>query len=192
MTITPPALALALRHATRAAHRALDHHPLLAPLVQPDLRLCDYVQALCALVAPLSALENIVSALAAPFPPRKEALLADIAALGASPLRLQASLPSFPTDDHRWGVLYVLEGSRLGSAVIASRLAVSLPTAPRRFFSNADGARHWPRFLTLLRREEDNLVESACVAGALAAFDFYKRHLDACSDISQASSSFAS
>jgi heme oxygenase len=57
---------------------------------------------------------------------RREHLLADLAALGveAPPLLPQ---PIFSTDASLWGAAYVLEGSKLGGAMLARSVPVDLP-----------------------------------------------------------------
>ena len=143
-----------LREATKSAHRALDHHPLLASLARDGLTLATYARALAALHAPHAALEALLAAAipAADFPPRHHDLATDLAELGVAPYPLYADLPAAPDAARRIGVLYVIEGSNLGGAVIARRLAETLPP---------DGA------------------ATACTA-ACATFDFYRQHFDAC------------
>ncbi len=177
------ALAAALRAATRAAHRALDHHPLLAPLVRAPLLADDYARALAALHGPHAVLETRLSSFAPQedFPPRLPDLEADLAALEVAPFSLRAASPPADSVAARIGLLYVIEGSNLGAAVIARQLATSLPPeAPRAFFANAGGTPRWERFWRFAAARcapED--YDAAC-ATACAAFAFYRRHLDDC------------
>jgi len=59
---------------------------------------------------------------------RTEALMDDLHALGgAVPAELDFSLPE--GEAARWGALYVIEGSRLGGAVLAKMVPADLPAA---------------------------------------------------------------
>ncbi|MCX8016629.1 MAG: biliverdin-producing heme oxygenase [Rhodocyclaceae bacterium] len=169
-----------LRAATREAHHALDHHPLLAPLVRPGLNLADYGRALASLHAPQAALERLLAgfAPAADFPPRLAALEADLAALGLAPQPLRATPPEAADEAARIGLLYVLEGSNLGAAVIARQLARHLPDAPRAFFGGGSGAARWERFWRFVAAIRPDAAAAA--QAARAACDFYRRHLDGC------------
>ncbi|MCX8086838.1 MAG: biliverdin-producing heme oxygenase [Rhodocyclaceae bacterium] len=174
------ALAAQCRAATRAAHRALDHHPLLAPLLRPGLTLTEYAQALAALYAPQAALESLLAgfAPAKDFPPRSSALAADLAALGLAPEPLRAAPPLAEDVSARLGCLYVLEGSNLGAAFIAQALAKHLPAAPRRFFAGGADPLRWERFWRFAR--DCRPQPERMIAAAIATFAFYRSHLDAC------------
>lgn len=178
-----PAIAEHLREATRLAHRALDHHPLLAPLVRAPLGLADYGRALAALRAPQSAIEALLHefAPAGDFPSRMADLDRDLGLLGRAAFPLQMPLPRFDSVAERLGAMYVVEGSNLGGAVIARMLEQSLPTGtPKCFFAHAGGPERWARFWQFAGgqcRDEQfaTIAEAAC-----RAFAFYKAHLDAC------------
>lgn len=176
-------LASRLRLATREAHRGLDHHPLLQPLVDKCLRREDYACALAALHGPQAAIESRLADFAPPavFPTRLADLDADLAALRMPPQALHAELPDTPTAAAHIGLMYVIEGSRLGGAAIARCLASSQPHAPRRFFSNAAETGRWERFWALAEHHctRTAQVEEA-IATAVATFDCYHRHLNAC------------
>jgi heme oxygenase len=91
-------------------------------------------------------------------------LVADIGDLGRVP-----ELPVVPddldTEAACWGARYVIEGSRLGAAVVERHLAAVLGWAPRRYFSAAanDVGPRWTRFRAAaggaLARDDD--VEEA-------------------------------
>ncbi|WP_372609295.1 biliverdin-producing heme oxygenase [Halomonas sp.] len=83
-----------------------------------------------------------------PFAPRLGWLEADLEGLGASPPAVPARQPASPeTLAELVGLLYVLEGSRLGARVIAERIRALLgDKIPGSFFDNADGERAWPMF----------------------------------------------
>ncbi len=132
----------ALRDATKVLHHRLDHHPLLLPLMRPDLTIRQYGDALLAFYALLKPLEADIEGFLAAHPGlfdyddrRKSPLLeSDINAIGrldpadiayhpcwqGQPLHSIAELI---------GVLYCTEGSMLGTQVIVRQLRSSLPPA---------------------------------------------------------------
>jgi heme oxygenase len=77
------------------------------------------------------------------------------------------------------GRLYVLEGSRCGSIVIARRLARMLPEAPCRFYATAGAHLHWPDVWRLAQRVPEDGFGRAALA-AQAAFERFIAHLDHC------------
>lgn len=186
-------LPVRLRAATRAAHRRLDHHPLLAPLILPTPTWAQYRRALLGLLAlhqPLQA--SVIAELAQlgldyPLQDRVALLRADLAALAgeawAEPPEAGLALPPTGHIDGLIGRLYVLEGSRLGGRVIAHRLRASLGLNAQNgasFFTH-DGLPDqpppaWPtfwRWALLLVRDEQ-----AIIAGALDAFAGCAERLD--------------
>lgn len=185
----PPSRAhQALRRATAAAHHALDHHPLLQRLTARDLTRAQYAQSLAAMYAPHVRLERRVhdsrhhleSGLA--LSPRQEHLKADLAELGW-PVPPASQVTPDPADGRAawWGRVYVLEGSRQGSAVIARCIHASLGgSVPLRFFAVATAPGGHSALLATLTRalEDDDALEQA-IAGARAAFADYNAGLDA-------------
>jgi heme oxygenase len=115
-----------------------------------------------------------VEALVPDWPARRRAglLEADLAELGvAGPEPVEP--PRFETGAALLGGLYVLEGSRLGAAVLRRRLA---PGAPSRFLGavTPDGA--WARLLALLDGQLDRDGElAAAVQAARAVFRCFER-----------------
>lgn len=176
------ALAQRLRTATRSAHRALDHHPLLRPLTATTLTLTEYARALAALHAPQAALEASVAgfAPARQFSGRLAALDADLAELGHSPWPLRALPPPAHSPAAQVGLLYVLEGARLGAATLARCLARSLPDAPRRFFPDTADPARWQAFWSFADRHCPPHEAAEAVGAALAGFACYRQHLNAC------------
>jgi heme oxygenase len=72
------------------------------------------------------------------------------------------------------GLLYVLEGSRLGAAVIRRRLAQSGASFPTSFLSHGEGSGHWPSFLGWLNStqwSDSELVDMR--DNAIALFELY-------------------
>jgi heme oxygenase len=106
--------------------------------------------------------------------PRTPLLAQDLAALG---LAMPAPVPLEDADDDaaRWGVLYVVEGSRLGGAMLARAVPAGLPGAYL-------GAVHPPGQWRTIRAAIDAAGDGQdadwgerLVAGALACFDLYAR-----------------
>lgn len=115
-------------------------------------------------------------------PAQLAALDDDLAALGCPPpagaavARPAASRRSTsdPDDAFRWGVCYVLEGSRLGGLVLHQRVAGRLaPHRPTYLCGDREAVgRRWRIFMQKLRAAVTGRaqIERAC-AGACAAFD---------------------
>lgn len=179
----PPELLKRLREGTRSAHRQLDHHPLLAPLVRPELALENYGSALAALLAPHASLEEILADFvdSANFPPRAHDLAHDLAVLERAPCTLGAAVPVFWSPAEKIGALYVIEGSGLGAVVIARQLRQSLPEGTSmRFFAGSGGWLRWENFWQFASHHCETTQADAAISAARATFDFYHAHLDAC------------
>lgn len=102
---------------------------------------------------------------------RGDLLRADLAALDIVPVLLPQ--PELSSPGALWGALYVLEGSRLGGAMLVRGVAPGLPT---RFL----GATHAPgAWRALLAALDDALVDEAArtqaVAAAEAVFALFTR-----------------
>ena len=176
----------ALHTAIRAPHHQLDHHPLLAPLVREPLTTESYARALSALHGAQSLLESQASCglvnfkLDYPFMARLSALEADLARLGERPLPCRATRPPLRHSAELIGLLYVLEGSRMGATVIARCLQRSLPTVTPRFFQAISGhaplVTFWP-FAQMHCLESDIPIAANYAADT---FSFLLTHLDDC------------
>ena len=172
-----------LRALTWPAHKDLDRHPVLAPLVRRELAEQDYGRALAALHGPQQALETLLRGYVpeALLPARLGDLERDLAVLGLSPIPLGFRWPDMPDDEARLGALYVIEGSNMGGTFIARTLAQSgAAHCPRSFFANAGGPGRWQRFWSFAgpRLTPESLPRVA--AAAVEVFRHYARHLDAC------------
>lgn len=177
-----------MRSATASAHRALDHHPLMQRLVESDLTREQYAESLAAMYRPHARLEQLVhdsshhSGAGLELSARRKLLEADLLDLGwpAAPA-LPNPLEPVAGRAAWWGRVYVLEGSRLGGAVIARRIRSSLgDSVPIRFFGQAIAPDGFAALLVMLERAlqgQDDLEQA--VAGAQAAFGAYKAELDA-------------
>jgi heme oxygenase (biliverdin-IX-beta and delta-forming) len=177
-----------LRRATAAAHHALDHHRLLQRLTDSELTREQYAESLAAMYRPHAWLERRVHESRHHFKsglqlsPRLALLEADLLELGCTiPLISQTSPDLADERASWWGRVYVLEGSRQGSAVIARCIQSSLyDTVPYRFFSGAKLSDDYSNLLAILERElEDHESLQQAVASAQAAFAAYKAGLDA-------------
>lgn len=176
-------LASKLRQANRERHRQLDHHPLLACLVDKSLTTADYGQALAALHAPQNSLETLLRDFAPAdlFPARTPALEADLAALHIAPYPGQSAEPQACCAAQRVGLMYVLEGANLGAIVIARCLDNSLPvSAPRHYFSQAGGQERWENFWRFVEPLRNDLAVDQIIAASQSCFDFYLAHLEGC------------
>ena len=177
-----------LRRATAAAHHALDHHQLMQRLTGSELTREQYAESLAAMYRPHAWLERLVHESRHHFEsglelsPRLELLEADLVELGWPIPVIEQCLPDSSGGRAAWwGRVYVLEGSRQGSAVIARCLQSSLcDTVPYRFFDNARMSDDYSTLLATLERElEDDEALEHAVTSARAAFAIYREELDA-------------
>ena len=155
----------ALRAATMESHQRVDDlfsHFSLASAP-------DYRAFLRAHARAIAALEPV----AQPDSPRLALMAQDLAALGeAMPAPL--SMPSTGGDGFRWGLLYALEGSRLGGAMLARQVAQDLPRA---YLSAVHGKGGWIAFQQQLddaaaKGDQDWLDDA--IAGARTAFTLFE------------------
>ena len=106
------------------------------------------------------------------FPPRTPAIAADLAALGRQ-LPSPEPVPAPRSDAAAWGMLYVIEGSRLGGAFLARSVPDGLPKA---YLSAAHARGGWRALLAALDAELAAAGESGvaeAVDAARATFDLY-------------------
>jgi heme oxygenase len=91
--------------------------------------------------------EAVLAPFAGPFTPRHPALAADITALGGDPARVPLAplLPAVHSVQDALGVLYVLEGSALGGAVIGRMVERDLGLRSA-FFARRGIAPRWRAF----------------------------------------------
>jgi heme oxygenase len=108
---------------------------------------------------------------------RSEALLADLADFGVVG-RPSQSFPAFDGEAQLLGVLYVLEGSRLGAQLLVRQILADGGAASQsamRFLRHGAGQQLWPKFLECLetsvavRRSPD-----ATIGGARTAFAWFR------------------
>ncbi|MCJ2081630.1 biliverdin-producing heme oxygenase [Methylobacterium sp. J-090] len=173
-----PDLRALLRQATSEAHRRLDTGWAGHDFGERGA----YGAFLVAMAAALVPLEADL-ALAEPgaLPPdwparrRSGALLADLAALGHSGPPAPAP-PRAPTRPEAAGLLYVLEGSRLGGQLLLRQALASSDPAVRdntRFLRHGEGQRLWPSFAAWLADRPPSDADGAAT-GALRAFALFE------------------
>jgi heme oxygenase len=155
---------MALRNTTAEDHEVVD-----AAFGRFDLTSADsYKQFLMAHARVLGSLESAVANLWPAWRPRFPLLQADLADLGV--VVSTSEQPVAGSDAERWGMLYVLEGSRLGGGILSGRVASGLPI---RYLSAAHEGGSWRHFGEALEQagapEGDDWRE-AVVAGAKLAF----------------------
>ena len=156
---------LSLRNATQENHTRVDD-----AFARFDLRERDsYREFLAAHARVLPAVETAIAA-ASPWPgwkPRTSALVEDLATLGAEPPPPMAFVA--PSDAQSlWGLLYVLEGSKLGGMMLARQVGEGLP---KTFLGARDG--RWGDFLAALEQgfaADDGAGLERAVEAARAAF----------------------
>lgn len=163
----------ALRARTAPAHEAVDGAFGRFDLTEPG----SYRRFLLAHAAVLPPLEAALAPDAAGLPPwrsRLDALRSDLAALGAA-MPEPAAPAGMPAGDAAlWGLLYVLEGSRLGGKMMARQVPPPLPSA---FLGAGHLKGEWRGFLEALDTRaaaEDPAWLDQAVAGALFGFDAYR------------------
>lgn len=183
MHATPPRTParLYLRQATAMMHRAVEQGFAGLDLsARPDYR--RFLEVHAAAFIPLERWAEHAGAadLLPDWPERKRtaALIADLACLGGSVgggLQFQLE----PSRQSLAGVLYVLEGSRLGARVIVDAIKPAADPARRlatQFLRHGEGQRLWPRFadrLEQLLADDDDRYHAAVAANA--AFDLVRQ-----------------
>ena len=193
------ALGAYLKQSTRTAHQALDQHPLLRPLVQARLQPSDYRRALRALYPAQYHLEDTVRdgldrlQLHYPLLLRAPLLADDLVALGLDipaheeTLTLTPSMRNVTRIGHLVGLLYVLEGSQLGSRVIARNIHRTLgPQMASEYFSVAEEANSWQHFWQFAEQHCPEAQWSAAAQAADNAFQLFAL----CLDVAQTTDSF--
>ncbi len=176
-----------IREATRTAHRQLDHHPLLAPLVHDGLTLEQYSRSLVALHGIYAAIESAVedTALAAGFDyaarRKVPAMEADLAALQCSPRPSAIRIAPPRSNSELIGRLYPLEGSTLGAAVICRQVRAGPGGSwPLHYFSGYGDAtmERWQAFWRFADTACPGTEIDVACATAVATFEAIKQHLD--------------
>ena len=185
MIIATNPVLMQLRAATQSWHHRVDHHPLLSPLVRPGIDLAIYGRAIAGLHGPICALEQRslsgIALLRANYvlTSRQDNLEADLAELGLRPPSATGECPQCREMADLIGLLYVVEGSRLGGQIIASTLLQTLPAKTScRFFNIAGAEEVWANFGAFaIAACPEHQIKRSC-DNAVAAFAFILDHLD--------------
>ena len=182
--LSPAGLREKLKAATALAHRALD-----ARFSTFDLTSLDgyrrFLEASAAALLPLeAALERAgASELFSDWPHRArgEAIVADLKGLGGAihPFHSVITL----SRQEMWGVMYVLEGSRLGAKYLLRTLAACAEpqiAAATRYLRHGDGQPLWRMFLERLECESVTPDgETEMISGAQRAFAMFAKAAEA-------------
>jgi heme oxygenase len=160
-----------LRAATSDLHAEVDAR-MSAVMARAENGYREFLIRSAAALVPLErALETAgIETVLTDWPERARAasLRLDLADLGA-PIPEQAapaSMPGLEGEAFQFGVLYVLEGSRLGARYITRGIDASLPS---RYIRHGEGQPLWPTFLQHLetsaaREHLDDALRGACAA----------------------------
>ncbi len=165
-----------LRAETRYAHEALHVHPLLAPLVSPDITVRDYQYALLAFERFYRGLEPcLIGADAPPTAPVLDWLAEDMRRQDLRPAEIETTLPYPDTASQIWGYLYVKQGSTLGGSVITKALKRHLglnPLTEQRFFAGFgdQNSAQWKKFIENLFAKASSLEVNETIHTAVACF----------------------
>ncbi len=182
-------LLVELRQGTEVAHRRLEKHPLLRPLLAPTLSLEHYSRVIAAFTGFYETLEprimELALRIAVPgyrYEPRLPYLLEDRAVLLPCAVTPGYAAPEFGRDDELVGALYVLEGATQGGRVIApwvqQKLALT-ESAGARYF-NLYRQNSWEGFRNMVAQGLHDYDSSVAAAAARATFDHLYSHLDLC------------
>jgi heme oxygenase len=162
-----------LRAATVNSHAAVDDAFSTYDLSD----VCFYRKFLKVHAAALMPLEQILSNSVVKLPnwSRRSSLLeADLLIL-RSPLPTPAPIPGDFSAAMLHGVLYVLEGSRLGGRILSRRVGTDLP---KTYLCAVHAKGEWPSFLAAFEAAADDKSSSwliEAVTGAKFAFDHFLR-----------------
>lgn len=161
-----------LRAATTEDHAALDAK-VTGWRIETPIGYGAFLYASYAALAPLElALEQ--AGIAQQLPDwsrraRRTALAADLAELGLEASSLEAA--AIPSSDFAAGLLYVLEGSRLGAKVLVRQVRAAGADLPLSYLTHGEGQDLWRSFLAWLdARPKVGFRTDAAEAGARYGF----------------------
>jgi heme oxygenase len=179
-----------LRQATKIPHHALDHHPVLQPLLKPSISVAQYGNALAALhgiyvqaeAGIFSFLEQHAGLFDYHSRYKLPALASDLALLGRIPVPCSTAVAAPKTMGALIGILYTLEGSTQGGQFIVRHLRqVFDETVPVQFFNGyGDFSRQrWREFLHFADAHCPVSEYETAAASAVTLFEAIKSQLDA-------------
>lgn len=168
-----------LKAATQSAHEIVDAHYSRFDLTNPR-GYRDFLTAHSAIMPYCEAILDAseVGSLLPDWNERRRtpALLADLAAVDGTIANIGFPVRPLAAPE-AWGMLYVLEGSRLGGAVLASRVRANPDARCRdatRYLRHGHGARLWPKFLLALDSETVMKLQfERAIASALETFSLF-------------------
>lgn len=102
---------------------------------------------------------------------RRIALASDLAALGLEPPAFAAA--AVPSQDFGAGLLYVLEGSRLGARVLARQVRAADDGLPLAYLTQGEGEGLWRSFLAWLETPNVGTRTDECETGARYGFQCF-------------------
>lgn len=171
----------ALKEATEHLHHSLDASVTCYDLNDSEA----YGTFLEASAAPLIAIEGLLEAggvgeLMQDWPARRRSglIAQDLAQLGRSfkPLQLRRTTPD---RSELFGMLYVLEGSRLDAAQLHRKLSsAGAGYAGADSYLEAHDPLLWERFLDQLESPHETVDTHAMIGGAIYAFALFQRSLE--------------
>lgn len=187
-----------LRETTRERHRELDSSPMLRDLLRPGLSVGRYYHLMLAMWQAHELAEHSLDLCAAdcpaelsPYVSRCYALESDLQTLhglvkttntSVDPLVFEKKRVKFEdkndtNDDMKsyyLGLRYVLEGSSLGSRIIAAQLAKNCPDIKDNCFEywrlQSSAASEWPHICDIINRNQHQLNTAAVHNGADKAY----------------------
>ncbi|WP_424631327.1 biliverdin-producing heme oxygenase [Bradyrhizobium sp. SYSU BS000235] len=170
-------LRVRLKEATAEAHRQLDRS-LLAFDLRTVAGYRRFLEANAGALLPLEAalVESGVDEIVADWSRRSrtDAILDDLTRIDGK-LHLMPA-PASLSHSRLLGVMYVLEGSRLGARFLLKLVARSADpamTGATAYLSHGSAEPLWERFLLLLAHEAPRVEEEEVVAGARTAFGLF-------------------
>lgn len=194
MNTTEKSILEKLKQATRAQHDALEVTAESDKISQQQISILDYQVLLKANLWAHSSLEELlesgvdICSLLPDWPERKKLryLEQDLTATGVRPPELLtdrpvAKLPELEGPAQAWGILYVMEGSSLGGAVIARNLAENSQlqeVMPSRFYGcyGAKTGHYWKIFRERITSAfQLGLSKTEAVEAAQQTFAYYQQ-----------------
>ena len=164
-----------LRRETAAYHAKVDAR-FTAVLQGGKAGYCEFLRLTWAAIYPLE--QALVEAKVERILPdwnqrsRIAALRADLADLGVDS-KPRGKRPSIGGEAYLFGVLYVLEGSRLGARVLSTDLTLATPSALR-YLRHGGGLPLWHTFVKRLEESEAaRRSPEDAIAGAEVAFSYF-------------------
>ncbi len=170
-----------LRAATAESHAALDA-TVAAWRIDTPLGYGTFLAASAAALAPLEiALERAGVRDWLPDWParvRRTALARDLSAMGMEPPRFASAL--VPSPDFGAGLLYTLEGSRLGARFLARQVRAADADLPLAYLTHGEGEDFWRTFLAWLEKPNVGTRTDEVEAGARYGFQCFSDAFESC------------